>query len=122
MTTTDIQTACVGETQMALYHKALGERGEEIREALHSGKGCDGVTIVDDQSDRPWNQEWTICVIADVTCDDGVQRIAYYHDGARDVLDDGDGMDSCEDWAKAWDDVDGLVPAYLGISEDDDNG
>ncbi len=86
---------------------------EEIEWDLHYGDDSARITIIDDESKRPYNQEWVICCVADVHCEDGTVRIGYYKDGANTVVDVCDGIETVEEWAEGWDN-DSLLPCYLG--------
>lgn len=120
MKTEEIKKECTGITQMALYGVEMPDGGD-LRAVLRAGIGNQYVVIIDDASERPYNEEWTICLIADLVCADGTLRVAYYHDGGLDVLHECAGYTTCQEWAEAWDDSDGVVPRFVGRDDVNDD-
>lgn len=58
-----------------------------------------GVNVIDDESEREYNQEWTIALVFEV----GSKRYGYYRDGAQTVLDELSDESTVSEWASRWD-------------------
>lgn len=58
-----------------------------------------GVNVIDDVSQREYNQEWTIALIFELND----RRYGYYRDGAQTVLDELTTESTVSEWAAQWD-------------------
>jgi hypothetical protein len=107
LTTGALKAACKAACRGDMSDSLDDLLGTPVADAIRSGVSTDVVVIVDDASDRPHNQEATICVLADIKCTDGVQRVVYYKEGAFTVLADGSGYLITDGWIDTWNAVNG---------------
>lgn len=75
------------------------------------------ITIIDDISKRPINQDWTICILVNIHCVDGVRRIGYYHDQNHTIISDCYRMLDCIAWAQSFDSIENPVAKCCGLPE-----
>ena len=79
------------------------------------------VVVIEDMSEHAYNQENTICAIAQILDlnDSIVTTIAYYSDNAQHYLDIVPDNTTCEDWAREIG-LDSPVAEFLGLEEENE--
>lgn len=81
--------------------------GNDLVEALHYGSYDPsysqriGVNVIDDESQREYNQEWTIALVFELNN----KRYGFYRDGAETVLDELSDESTVSEWAAQWDEA-----------------
>jgi hypothetical protein len=79
------------------------------------------VVVIEDMSEHAYNQENTICAIAQILDlnDSIVTTIAYYSDNAQHYLDIVPDNNTCEDWAREIG-LDSPVAEFLGLEDNNE--
>ena len=79
------------------------------------------VVVIEDMSEHAYNQENTICAIAQILDlnDSIVTTIAYYSDNAQHYLDIVPDNTTCEDWAREIG-LDSPVAEFLGLEDNNE--